>query len=145
MRRVVWAHCRCSCPPSEPLRTFRASVDLFTSLSIKKKRQRKLKKKLTWASYHCHCLLQTSPCLLIHQMYLYISISTDKHVEKKNYLPRAQTTQDALFGHFSHVRLCPNPCCCRCCRAVVVVVVVALLLPCSLSFSLSWLRSVLSA
>ena len=51
-----------------------------------------------------------------------------KHVEKKIYSPRAQTTRLVLSGH---VRLCPNPRCCRCCRCCrAVVVLVVLLLHC---------------
>ena len=68
---------------------------------------------------------------------------------ESNMRKSAQTMRDASSGHFSHVRLCPNLHCCRCCRAVVVVVVVVVVLllhhccrvRCSLSLSLSWLRS----
>ena len=100
----------------------------YLDKSFSTNKRRKLKKKTHLGPSYCRCcLLQTSLCLLIHQKYLYISISTEKTCRKKiNYSPRAQKTRDASFGHFSHVWLCPNPRWHHChhrCRAVVVLVV----------------------
>jgi hypothetical protein len=68
-----------------------------------------------WAHYRRVCLPQASPCSVIHQKYLYVSISTEKTRRKKKYSPRA------------HCRPCPDLGCCCCrrgrCRAVVVLVV----------------------
>ena len=88
--------------------------------------------RVVWASYRRRCK-HLRVFKYVISTYTYELIQK-KHVERKNYSPRAQTTRDASSGHFSPVRLCPNPRCrcrcrrCRCrCRAVVVLVVVLLL------------------
>ena len=40
-------------------------------------------RRIVWASYRRRCLLQASPCHLIHHKYLYISINTEETGRKK--------------------------------------------------------------